>query len=102
MNSNLHSEMTINIDAYIDNAANFFDQLVPVATDDELFASGYLRGHFDLAVGTLQVAAEPFQVDELIQQVSSSLQHAIGQGELSETDQATVQNIWQQVQQLAA
>ena len=36
---------------YIDAAQQYFDDLVIKATDDELFAGGYLRGHYDLAVG---------------------------------------------------
>jgi hypothetical protein len=41
--------------SYIDAAQQYFDDLVDKATDDELFAGGYLRGHFDLAVGYAQV-----------------------------------------------
>jgi hypothetical protein len=102
MNSTVNNSITNNTDAFIHNVADYFDQLVPVASDDELFASGYLRGHFDLAVGTLQVNTETFEMSDVIAQVSNSLQQAISQGELSETDQVIVQNIWQQVQQVPA
>ncbi|MDP5134647.1 YfcL family protein [Rheinheimera baltica] len=88
-------------ETFIDAVANLFDALVPVATDDELFASGYLRGHFDLAVGTLQVAGEPFIAQDVVSQVSNSLQFAIENGELTEQDQQHVNSIWLQVQQLA-
>jgi hypothetical protein len=87
---------------FIDGAAELFDALVPVASDDELFASGYLRGHFDLAVGTLQVAAEPFSADDVVTQVSSTLHQAIENGELNEQDQQHVNQIWLRIQQLAA
>lgn len=87
---------------FIEAAANLFDALVPVASDDELFASGYLRGHFDLAVGTLQVAAEPFVTADVIKQVNDTLEQAISNGELTELDQQHVAAIWQRVQQLAA
>lgn len=87
---------------FIDAAAELFDALVPVASDDELFASGYLRGHFDLAVGTLQVAAEPFSKVEVIAQVNTSLAQAIANGELTEQDQQHVAAIWQRLQQLSA
>lgn len=100
MNSSINSNTVDNTETYIDNVAHYFDQLVPIATDDELFASGYLRGHFDLAVGTLQISGEPFQTHDLVQQVSSSLQQAIAKGELGATDQLTVQTLWQQVQQI--
>lgn len=86
---------------FIDAVANLFDTLVPVATDDELFASGYLRGHFDLAVGTLQVADEPFAAADVVTQVNTTLEQAITNGELSEQDQQHVAAIWQRIQQLA-
>ncbi|GAB60125.1 YfcL family protein [Rheinheimera nanhaiensis] len=86
---------------FIDAVAQLFDALVPVATDDELFASGYLRGHFDLAVGTLQVAAEPFVAADVVKQVNATLEQAINSGELSEQDQQHVAAIWQRIQQLA-
>ncbi|MFN3901825.1 MAG: YfcL family protein [Alishewanella aestuarii] len=90
-----------NTEYFIARAAEFFDQLVPVATDDELFAAGYLRGHVDLAVGTLQLTEQPFSVATLLQQVNSSLQQAIAQGELNATDELLVQDIWQRLQQAA-
>ena len=86
---------------FIDAVASLFDALVPVATDDELFASGYLRGHFDLAVGTLQVAAEPFSTSDVVQQVNDTLTQAIANGELNAEDQQHVAAIWQRIQQLS-
>ena len=85
---------------FIDAAAELFDALVPVASDDELFASGYLRGHFDLAVGTLQVADQSFVAADVINQVNETLAQAITNGELSEQDQQHVTAIWQRIQQL--
>lgn len=85
---------------FIDAVAGLFDALVPVATDDELFASGYLRGHFDLAVGTLQVAEEPFAAADVVQQVNDTLEQAIANGELTVDDQQHVAVIWQRIQQL--
>jgi hypothetical protein len=90
-----------NTEHFIAQAAEFFDQLVPVATDDELFAAGYLRGHVDLAVGTLQLTEQPFSVATLLQQVNNSLQQAIAQGELNAADELLVQDIWQRLQQAA-
>ncbi|WNO60734.1 YfcL family protein [Rheinheimera sp. MMS21-TC3] len=102
MNSVLDNSVSSSTEVYINEVANFFDQLVPVATDDELFASGYLRGHFDLIVGTLQVSGAAFTAKDVINQVNTSLQQAISQGELDKTDQASVENIWLQVQKLAS
>ncbi len=87
---------------YIDAVADYFDELTPKATDDELFAAGYLRGHFDLAVGSLEVDAEPFDKPQLCHWVEQSLAKAIAGGELQSADQAHVQQIWQHVQGIEA
>jgi hypothetical protein len=89
-------------DIYINAMADYFDQSVATASDDQLFAAGYLRGHIDLAVGTLQLQEQPFSVDTLQQQVALSLQQAIQAGELNQNDQTLVIDIWQQLQQLSA
>ncbi|MEE2000480.1 YfcL family protein [Alkalimonas sp. MEB108] len=87
---------------FISAVADYFDQMIPLASDDELFAAGYLRGHFDLAVGTLEVAGAPFNQQELQAQVEQSLAQAIANGELNSDDQQLVTGLWRQVQQLAA
>lgn len=84
---------------FIQHAADYFDQLVPVATDDELFAAGYLRGHVDLVVGTLQLTEQPFSIATLIEQVELSLLSAIEKGELTTLDEQQVRTVWQQLQQ---
>lgn len=82
--------------------SSYFDQNVASASDDELFAAGYLRGHVDLGIGRLQVAEQPFVATDIISQVDESLAAAIDAGELSEADEHLVREIWQQVQALAA
>lgn len=84
-------------ESFIQLATDFFDQLVPVATDDELFAAGYLRGHVDLIVGTLQLTEEPFTVQTLVEQVEASLAKAIANDELSAQDEQQVRAVWQQL-----
>lgn len=87
---------------FIQAISQYFDQSVATASDDELFAAGYLRGHVDLGVGRLQVAEQPFLCADIIHQVDESLAAAIAGGELSETDEQLVRQIWQQVQALRA
>lgn len=87
---------------FVNDVANYLDQMIPTASDDELFAAGYLRGHFDLAVGTLEVAAEPFSKIEVQAQVENSLNQAIAKGELTEQDEQLVGQLWRQLQQLPA
>ncbi|GME29722.1 YfcL family protein [Pantoea sp. QMID2] len=81
------------------------DDMVEHASDDELFASGYLRGHLTLAVAEVEQLGE--HTPEALQiQVSRSLQNAIAAGELSPRDQALVVGMWDnlfvQARQLSA
>ena len=69
-------------------------------SDDELFASGYLRGHVDLAVGQLQLTEQAFSVDDIMTAVDASLAVAIENGELNHSDELLVQSIWQKIQAL--
>lgn len=86
---------------FIQAIADYFDQSVATASDDQLFAAGYLRGHVDLAVGTLQLSTAEFSQAELMQQVEQSLQQAMTAGELTPTDESLVRQIWTELQQLA-
>lgn len=86
---------------FIDAIAAYFDQSVATASDDQLFAAGYLRGHVDLAVGTLQLREQDFTAAELIQQVEQSLSSAVAGGELNAQDEGFVRAIWLHLQELA-
>jgi len=69
------------------------DDMVEHASDDELFAGGYLRGHLTLAVAEIEQAGE--HTPEALQtQVQISLDKAIKAGELSPRDQVLVMSMW--------
>ncbi len=69
------------------------DDMVDHASDDELFASGYLRGHLTLAVAEVDQSGE--HTPEALQiQVTNSLRNAIAAGELSPGDQVLVVGMW--------
>ncbi|WP_105201021.1 MULTISPECIES: YfcL family protein [unclassified Pseudoalteromonas] len=87
---------------YVDAAQRFFDDLVEHADDDQLFAGGYLRGHFDLAVGYAQVENLALSPQELNEQIEQSLVKAYHNGELTDTDRDHVVVIWEQVKALAS
>lgn len=89
------------VQTYIKQVAQFLDDMVQRASDDELFAGGYLRGHFDLAVGRLELTEQQFERAELAGTVQQSLDLAIAGGELTEQDQHLVLGLWQQLQQLS-
>ena len=69
------------------------DNMVDHASDDELFAGGYLRGHLTLAVAELEGEGE-HSAEAVNSKVSQSLEKAISAGELSPPDQILVQGMW--------
>ncbi|MDN8599344.1 YfcL family protein [Citrobacter enshiensis] len=69
------------------------DDMVEHASDDELFASGYLRGHLTLAVADLE-GGDDHSAEAVSANVTLSLEKAIGAGELSPRDQALVKEMW--------
>ena len=77
------------------------DDMVEHASDDELFASGYLRGHLTLAVAELG-DGEAHSAEALYRNVTRSLETAIGAGELSPRDQALVKDMWDNLYQQAS
>ncbi|MGH1408918.1 MAG: YfcL family protein [Aeromonas sp.] len=74
------------------------DSMVATATDDELFAGGYLRGHISLAVARAELEGKTL-VRDVKSYVLRSLNEAILQGELSEEDEQLVQAMWIRLQQ---
>lgn len=76
------------------------DDMVEHASDDELFAGGYLRGHLTLAVAESEEHAEHC-AEQLKVRVQSSLDKAIKAGELSPPDQVLVLGMWENLYQTA-
>ncbi|EPG9695850.1 YfcL family protein [Klebsiella aerogenes] len=76
------------------------DDMVDHASDDELFAGGYLRGHLTLAVAELEGEVE-HTAQAINDKVASSLEKAINAGELSPPDQILVQGMWNNLYQQA-
>lgn len=76
------------------------DNMVDHASDDELFAGGYLRGHLTLAVAELEGEGE-HSADAVHSRVSQSPEKAISAGEPSPPDQILVQGMWHNLYQQA-
>ncbi|MBI6548685.1 YfcL family protein [Xenorhabdus lircayensis] len=72
------------------------DDMVEYASDDELFAGGYLRGHLTLAVAELEQEGAN-TVEQLHQRVEESVYKAIKAGELAPPDQVLVLATWQKL-----
>ncbi|RLR17326.1 YfcL family protein [Sodalis-like symbiont of Bactericera trigonica] len=77
------------------------DEMVEHASDDELFAGGYLRGHLTLAVAETEQNSK-HTLEALHSRVQESLGRAISKGELSPPDQVLVKTMWQTLYQRAA
>lgn len=73
------------------------DSMVATASEDELFAGGYLRGHISLAVARAELEGKTL-VRDVKSYVLRSLNEAILQGELSEQDEVLVQEMWKRLQ----
>lgn len=76
------------------------DDQVEYASDDELFAGGYLRGHLTLAVAEVEDQGE-HTAEALKTRVENSLNKAITAGELSPPDQMLVRSMWENLYQAA-
>ena len=76
------------------------DGMVDHASDDELFAGGYLRGHLTLAVAELE-GEDEHTAQAVNDKVTQSLTKAISAGELSPPDQILVQGMWDNLYQQA-
>ncbi|MGO1246488.1 MAG: YfcL family protein [Oceanisphaera sp.] len=69
------------------------DDSIATATEDQLFAGGYLRGHITLSVAQCEIDGRN-HVRDVKARVNSSLNQAILNGELNSADQALVESFW--------
>lgn len=76
------------------------DEMVEDASDDELFASGYLRGHLTLAVAVLE-QGDDRSSEAVYDKVTDSLKQAIHAGELTPRDRTLVLDMWDHLYQQA-
>jgi len=94
-----NSLATMPLAALVEQLEPLVAQAVIDGTDDELFASGYLRGHFDLVVAQLELSGEATAA-HLLPALSESI--AATKHELSPADQQHIQNLYQRLSQQAA
>lgn len=72
-----------------------FDQVYIDGDDDELFAGGYLRGHFDL-IAAQQLSAGDHEPEHFWQALAAAIKEA--RHELAPQDLAHVENMYQKLQ----
>lgn len=87
------------IQDYEEKILDLIDAMVTTASDDELFASGYLRGHISLAAADCEQEGID-DVEALKQRVAQSLKD--NANELNPADQVLVGNLWTALQEQAA
>ena len=71
------------------------DARIETASDDELFAGGYLRGHISLSAASCEEEGIN-DVTELKSRIENSLQDA--RSELTPADRVIVSDLWQELQ----
>ncbi|PSU50899.1 hypothetical protein C9J12_02715 [Photobacterium frigidiphilum] len=86
------------IQQYEEKLSTLIDLMVETASDDELFAGGYLRGHISLSAADCELNGIT-SVEAMKEAVDTSLTRA--QSELTPVDQLIVKTMWQQLQQSA-
>ncbi|MCW8328218.1 YfcL family protein [Photobacterium sp. SDRW27] len=84
------------IQQYEEKLLTLIDQMVETASDDELFAGGYLRGHISLSAANCEMEGIS-SLEAMNQAVDASLTQA--QSELNPADQLIVKEMWTQLQQ---
>ena len=67
------------------------DARIASASDDELFAGGYLRGHISLAAAECE-EQNIYDIEQLKQRIQASL--AAARAELTPADQSIVHDLW--------
>ncbi|MDX1304648.1 YfcL family protein [Photobacterium sp.] len=84
------------IQQYEEKLLTLIDLMVETASDDQLFAGGYLRGHISLSAASCEMEGIS-SVEAMNQAVDASLTEA--QSELNPADRLIVKEMWSQLQQ---
>ena len=77
---------------------DLIDARIDTASDDELFAGGYLRGHISLSVAACEEQGLS-ELAEVKDRINQSLVNA--RSELTPADSAIVNDLWIELQNLA-
>ncbi|GAL14718.1 hypothetical protein JCM19233_5730 [Vibrio astriarenae] len=73
---------------------SLIDQRIETASDDELFAGGYLRGHISLSAADCEEQGIN-DIEVLKQQIEQSLDNA--KAELTPADRVIVHDLWKEL-----
>lgn len=86
------------LNSLVDHIEPVFDEVVASGSDDELFASGYLRGHFDLVAAQLTLEGQQ-EADAFWPALEAAIRAA--SHELTPADQVHVTNLYHKLQRRA-
>ncbi|MBC3764521.1 YfcL family protein [Neptunicella marina] len=92
--------MSLSFDQYVDVIESQFDAAVENGSDQELFMSGYLHGHFSLVVSQCEQSNNT-SVPACNEAMLDSLQQAFDKKELEPEDQQQVLDYWHALHQTA-
>lgn len=84
------------LNSFIAKAEDYLDRVVDTGSDQELFISSYLQGHFAVEAAQQQLA-DTSSISQLDAAMQQSLQCAFDAGELEERDQQQVWALWQRL-----
>lgn len=82
----------------IDLCQQQFDAVVDSGTDEDLFISSYLAGHFDLIVGQA-LMNQDYAFERLNRQLIQSLNNAFSSDNLSTHEQEKTTQLWLKLSQ---
>lgn len=80
------------INEFVNASHQYFDGLLESGTDDDLFVSGYLRGHLDAVAARCE---DKRDMPAFYSHALASLQSAFDNNELNDNDQALVLSMWE-------
>lgn len=89
--------MTQTTISFLDSILHALDEMMTSDSADDLFVSGYLRGHITLIAGQLETEQTDIDKDLLKQAVERSLLTARQSGELNQQDTELVYHCWQAI-----
>ena len=88
------AQLTERFNQIVNSIEQAFNDFVDNGTDQELFLSGYLHGHFSLVVSQAELAQD-LTLEGMKSRMEASLQNAFSQGELAHDDQGQALAMWE-------
>lgn len=89
----MDNDINHEIESFIDHIETSLDEYIDTGTEDELFISGYLHGHFSLA--TSRALQQPnADIASIKSMLTNSVEKAFANNELDQEYQQKVYSMW--------